>query len=64
MEYIRMVGEDEMHVAEVLDIREIKLSLQEYITDKNKVYFFTVFSIRKIILSKSHLAQTNWDFLT
>jgi hypothetical protein len=43
MEYIRIVdGEDEMHVAEVLDIREDKIVLQEYITDKNKVYFFTV----------------------
>jgi ketosteroid isomerase-like protein len=36
MEYIRIVdGEDEMHVAEVLDIREDKI-VQEYITDKTK----------------------------
>jgi hypothetical protein len=35
-------GEDEMHVAEVLDIREDKLSLQSISRIKNKVYFFTV----------------------
>jgi hypothetical protein len=49
MEYIRMVdGEDEMHVAEVLDIREDKLSLQEYITDKKQsVLLYRFNSIRK-----------------
>jgi hypothetical protein len=40
-------GEDEMHVAEVLDIREDKLSLQEYITDKTKCTFYRFYSIRK-----------------
>jgi hypothetical protein len=63
MEYIRIVdGEDEMHVAEVLDIREDKIRFKSISRIKQSV-LHRFNSIRKIILSKSHLAQTNWDFL-
>jgi hypothetical protein len=55
MEYIRIVGEDEMHVAEVLDIREIKLSLQEYITDKTKCT-----SLPFLALEKSYYQNPIW----
>jgi hypothetical protein len=62
MEYIRMVdGEDEMHVAEVLDIRE-NCRFKSISRIKQSVLLYRFNSIRKLYY-QNPIAQTNWDFL-
>jgi hypothetical protein len=64
MEYIRIVdGEDEMHVAEVLDIREDKIVLQEYITDKKQSVLFYRFNTLKNHIIKIPFGSKTGIFL-
>jgi phage regulator Rha-like protein len=61
MEYIRIDGEDEMHVAEVLDIREDKI-VKSISRIKQSVLLYRFNTLKKI-LSKSHLVQTGIFFM-